>query len=98
MIKMNTSWLSKNCHKRFRLFPNHFRENDNAQQHGNAHCSLKIGEELDRPTKSALYDSKTDLGSDRNQKDHPTLVHEVHSSFDGNQYSETRHHQSDITV
>jgi hypothetical protein len=42
-------------------------EKDNAQQHGNAQCSLKIGEELDRSTKSALDDSKTDLGSDRNQ-------------------------------
>jgi hypothetical protein len=44
-------------------------EKDNALQHGNAQCSLKIGEELDRSTKSALDDSKTDPGSDRNQKD-----------------------------
>jgi hypothetical protein len=42
---------------------------NNAQKHGNTQCPLKIGEELDRSTKSASDDSKTDPGSDRNQKD-----------------------------
>jgi hypothetical protein len=44
-------------------------EKDNAQQHGNAQCSLKIGEELDMSTKSALNDSKNDPGLDQNQTD-----------------------------
>jgi hypothetical protein len=44
-------------------------EKDNAQQHGNAQFSLKIGEELDRSTKSASDDSKTDPGSDGNPTD-----------------------------
>jgi hypothetical protein len=44
-------------------------EKDNAQQHGNAQYSLKIGEELDMSIKSALDDLKTDPGADQNQLD-----------------------------
>jgi hypothetical protein len=57
------------CAEQKRLLSKLTVEKDNAQQHGNVQCSLKIGEELDRSTKTALDDSKTDPGSDRNQTD-----------------------------
>jgi hypothetical protein len=61
-------------------------------------CSLEIGEELDRTSKSAADDSKADQTKIKQNNDPIKLLHCL---FDGNQYAETpetRYSDSNIVM